>query len=66
MIRGSGYASDKNGDYVTQQKWGCFQSLKRVGYTTLKNMDRRVCDIKCQHVCGLKIVDNYQDFPKAT
>ena len=47
-------------------KIGCFKSIKRVGYTTLKNMDRRACDIKCQHVCGPKIVDNYQDFPKAT
>ena len=45
-------------------KNGCFNSIKRVGYTTLKNMDLRVCDITCQHVhvCGLKIIGNYQDF----
>ena len=45
---------------------GWFNSIKRVGYTTMKNIDWRVCDIKCQHACGPKIIENYPDFSIAT
>ena len=31
--------------------------MKKVVYTTLENMELRVCDIKCQHdVCGPKMI----------
>ena len=39
-------------DYVwlCKKEGDVFKSVKRVGYTTLKNMDWRICDIKYQHV----------------
>ena len=64
VVRGSCFSSNKSGDNMTLQNWGRFKSIKRVGYTTVKIMDWRVCDKKCQHVhvCGPKIIENYQDF----
>ena len=29
-------------------------------------MDWRVCNIKCKHICGLKIKENHQDFSRTT
>ena len=55
------YASNEKGDNVILQKWSVL-SQTRVGYTTLKSLNWRACNIKCQHVCGPKIIENYQDF----
>ena len=52
LVNGGGYASNKKGDNVTLQKWSVLSTKTRVGYTTLKSMDWRACNIKCQHVCG--------------
>ena len=33
-------------------KRGCLKFIKGVGYTTLKNINRTICNIKCQCACG--------------
>ena len=40
---------------MTLQKWSII-SKTMVGFSTMKNMNEKVCIIKCKHVYGPKIV----------
>ena len=64
MVRGNGYASYKNGDTVTLQKWGVL-FYKKGGIYNSEKYGLKVMRHKmqtCTNVCGTKIIENYQDF----